>query len=176
MGTFKWPMRIASMDGQQAQDIEATVDTGASFTTLPSRLPRELGVEPMGKRGFLLADSRRIEMDYGEARVTIDGDTAVACVVHNGSSQPYDLLRCGETRFHTGLTTRHQGRRTSRLLPARLHRRKVHRLRGQRRFRMAWKWRRIRFEPRNRHLYCLTRRLHSHHRHKHQPAISLRSS
>ena len=38
MGTFKWPLRIASMDGQQARDIEATVDTGASFTTLPASL------------------------------------------------------------------------------------------------------------------------------------------
>ena len=35
MGTFKWPLSISSMDGQQAQKIEATVDTGASFTTLP---------------------------------------------------------------------------------------------------------------------------------------------
>ena len=26
MGTFKWPLRISSMDGQQAQEIEATVD------------------------------------------------------------------------------------------------------------------------------------------------------
>ena len=56
MGTFKWPLRISSMDGQQGQDIEATVDTGASFTTLPSRFLRELGIEATGKRGFLLAD------------------------------------------------------------------------------------------------------------------------
>ena len=55
------------MDGQQAQDIEATVDTGASFTTLPSRLLRGLGVEATDKRGFLLADGRRVEMDYGQA-------------------------------------------------------------------------------------------------------------
>ena len=75
MGTFKWPLRISSMDGQQAQEIEATVDTGASFTTLPSNLLRELSIEATGRRRFLLADSRRIEMDYGEARVTIDGDT-----------------------------------------------------------------------------------------------------
>ena len=68
MGTFKWPLRISSMDGQRVWDMEATVDTGASFTTLPSSLLRELGIEPMGKRGFLLADSWRIEMDYGEAR------------------------------------------------------------------------------------------------------------
>ena len=59
MGTFKWPLRISSMDGQQAQEIEATVDTGASFTTLPSNLLRELSIEATGRRRFLLADSRR---------------------------------------------------------------------------------------------------------------------
>ena len=81
MGTFKWPLRISSMDGQQAQDIEATVDTGASFTTLPSDLLRELGIEAKGKRGFLLADGRRFEMDYGQARATIDDDSVVTIVV-----------------------------------------------------------------------------------------------
>ena len=60
------PLRISSMDGQQGQDIEATVDTGASFTTLPSRLLRELGIEATGKRGFLLADGRRIEWSTGK--------------------------------------------------------------------------------------------------------------
>ena len=65
MGTFNWPLRISSMDGRQTRDIEATVDTGAAYTTLPASLLREIGVEPTGKRRFLLADGRRIEMDYG---------------------------------------------------------------------------------------------------------------
>ena len=64
------------------------MDTGASFTTLPSRLLRELGIEPMGKRGFLLADGRRIEMDYGEARATIDGDTVTTIVVFGEDDAP----------------------------------------------------------------------------------------
>ena len=51
MGTFSWPLRISSMDGQQARDIEATVDTGAAYTTLPTRLLRELGVTPMAGAG-----------------------------------------------------------------------------------------------------------------------------
>ena len=55
MRTFKWPLRISSMDGQQARDIEATVDTGASFTTLPWNLLRELGIDATGRRGFLVA-------------------------------------------------------------------------------------------------------------------------
>ena len=68
MGTFRWPLRISSMDGQRTQDLEATVDTGAAYTTLPGILLRELGIEPVGKRRSLLANGRRIEMDYGEAR------------------------------------------------------------------------------------------------------------
>ena len=77
MGTFKWPLRISSMSGQQAQELEATVDTGASFTTLPSNLLRELGIEATGKRGFLLADGRRVEMDYGQAWATINGESVI---------------------------------------------------------------------------------------------------
>ena len=49
------------MDGQQAQDIEAAVDTGALFTTLGSGLLRELGIEATGKRGFVLPDGRHVE-------------------------------------------------------------------------------------------------------------------
>ena len=88
MGTFKWPLRISSMDGQQAQDIEATVDTGASFTTLPSNLLRELGIEPTGRRQFLVADGRRIEMEYGQAWATIDGESVVTIVVFGQEEAP----------------------------------------------------------------------------------------
>ena len=63
MGTFKWPLRISSMDGQQSRDIEATVDTGAAYSTLPTSLLNELGVEPMGPTPLLTG--RRTESLYG---------------------------------------------------------------------------------------------------------------
>ena len=88
MGTFSWPMRLSSMDGQQARDIEATVDTGAAFTTLPASLLRDLRIEPMGARRFLLADGRRIEMEYGQAWATIDGDSVVTIVVFAEDNAP----------------------------------------------------------------------------------------
>ena len=88
MGTFQWPMRISSMDGRQSRDIEATVDTGAAYTTLPARLLRELGVEPTGQRRFLLADGRRVYMDYGRAWVTIDGESEVTVVVFGEDNAP----------------------------------------------------------------------------------------
>ena len=88
MGTFNWPLRITSMDGQQSREIEATVDTGAAYTTLPAPLLRELGVTPMGKRRFLLADGRRIELDYGEARASVDGENVTTLVVFGEDNAP----------------------------------------------------------------------------------------
>ena len=88
MGTFNWPLRISSMDGQQARDLEATVDTGAAYTTVPARLLRELGVEPMGKRRFLVADGRRVEMSYGEARATVDGESVTTLVIFAEDDAP----------------------------------------------------------------------------------------
>ena len=88
MGTFNWPIRISSMDGQQVRDIEATVDTGAAYTTLPASLLREIGVEPTGQRRFLVADGRRVFMDYGRAWVTIDGESEVTVVVFGEDNAP----------------------------------------------------------------------------------------
>ena len=88
MGSFGWPLRISSVDGQRSQEIEATVDTGAAYTTLPGGLLRELGIEPVGKRRFLLADGHRIEMDYGEARATVDGESVTTLIVFGEDGAP----------------------------------------------------------------------------------------
>ena len=88
MGTFNWPLRIVGMDGRRPRDIEATVDTGAAYTTLPARLLREVGVEPTGQRRFLLADGRRVDLDYGRAWVTIDGESEVTVVVFGEDDGP----------------------------------------------------------------------------------------
>ena len=88
MGTFTWPLRISSMDGQHSLDVEATVDTGAFYTTLPARLLRELRIEPMGTRRFLLADGRRVEMEYGQAWATIDSESVVTIVAFGKDNAP----------------------------------------------------------------------------------------
>ena len=88
MGTFTSALRIASMDSERSIDVEAIVGTGAAYTTLPGRLLRELGVAPMGKRRFLLADGRRADMDYGQAWATIDGESVVTIVVFGEDAAP----------------------------------------------------------------------------------------
>jgi clan AA aspartic protease len=88
MGTFKCPLRISSMDGEQVRDVEATVDTGAAYTTLPGSLLRDLGIEPIDKRTFVLADGRRVDMEYGRAWATIDGNSEVTIVVFGEEDAP----------------------------------------------------------------------------------------
>jgi len=88
MGTFAWPLRISNMNGGASREIEATVDTGAAYTTLPVRLLRELGIEPLDKGIFLLADGRRVEMDIGRAWATINGASEVTLVVFGDDDAP----------------------------------------------------------------------------------------
>ena len=88
MGTFTSPLRISGMDERETREIEATVDTGAAYTTLPASLLRELGVEPVGRRRFLLADGRQVDMDYGRAWVSINGEREVTIVVFGADDAP----------------------------------------------------------------------------------------
>lgn len=76
------------MDGGEAREIETRVDTAAAYTVLPTRLLRESGVDPMGKRRFLLADGRRIKRDYGQTWAAIDGESVVTLVVSGGDDAP----------------------------------------------------------------------------------------
>ena len=73
MGTFNWPIRITSLDGEQTRDIEATVDTGATYTVLPSSLLREIGIPVTRQARFELGDGRIVQMDVGQAQATING-------------------------------------------------------------------------------------------------------
>ncbi len=88
MGTFKWPLRIASMDGRQSQDIEANVGAGVFYTTLPAGLLRSLGIEPRGKRRVPQAGERGIDLDYGQAWATIDGKSVTTLVVFGEDDSP----------------------------------------------------------------------------------------
>ena len=80
MGVFNWPVRLGSMDGERSLEIEAMVDTGASYSMVPARLLKDLGVSPIGKVGLVLADGRRVETDLGRCWATINGASEVTLV------------------------------------------------------------------------------------------------
>ena len=81
MGTFHWPLTVLSVDRTKEETIEALVNTGASYTLLPSVMLRRMGVVPQRRLEFELANGEIMEHDVGEARIRIDGVEATSIVV-----------------------------------------------------------------------------------------------
>jgi len=81
MGTFAVTIEAGDPQGASFRAVEALVDTGASYTTLPSGLLRELGVAPHGQRPFLLATGDTVIRDIGRTWVRIDGQMEMTIVV-----------------------------------------------------------------------------------------------
>ena len=81
MGVFDWPIRVSSPDGARSVEIDAIVDTGATYTALPTGMLEQLGVTPTRRHTFELADGRSQVMNVGSVRVTINDATGVTPVV-----------------------------------------------------------------------------------------------
>ncbi len=81
MGTFRTSIAIGDPQGQEYEPIEALVDTGATYTTLPGSLLRRLGVPSDRRVEFELADGTIIEQDVGQRWVRINGATAIVPIV-----------------------------------------------------------------------------------------------
>src|SRR5437867_1782298 len=71
MGTFFHPITIIGPNGKES--IDALVDTGVSFTTLPASLLRRLGVRPFRRARLRLADGQVAERDLGRVTARING-------------------------------------------------------------------------------------------------------
>ena len=72
MGTFYVTIQVADPFREQYANIDALVDTGASYTSLPGNFLDELGIERDEIRQFELADNRIVEYPLGETRVRIE--------------------------------------------------------------------------------------------------------
>ena len=113
MGTFKETIYVSDGNGGPAAEVSVLVDTGATFTVLPTSLMRDrLGIKQRRTDTFTLADGSKMTLPIGEARISVEGREATSPVVF-GSESSYML---GATSLQTlGLvadTTNH------RLVPA----------------------------------------------------------
>ncbi|MCG2691338.1 aspartyl protease family protein [Microgenomates group bacterium] len=57
------------------------VDTGASFTVLPNKFVKKLGLKPKKTQSFSLADGTTVTRKLGFAMVEINGDKSPSMVV-----------------------------------------------------------------------------------------------
>lgn len=74
MGTFSVSISVGTPDRSSFRELEALVDTGATFSSAPRDVLEELGHEPIATRTFELADGRTVDLNLCEAPVRLDGE------------------------------------------------------------------------------------------------------
>lgn len=79
--TFSVIIEVGDPQGRRFVAVEALVDTGASDTALPEALLRALGVQPLTRRLYRLANGTRVMRDVGQTMVRIAGSQRVVSVV-----------------------------------------------------------------------------------------------
>ena len=87
MGTFTHTLTLLSASGDARETVQALVDTGATYTWLPTDLLDRLGVRPEEQRPFVVADGREVSYGIAWIRIRIDGRTqpTIAVFGHPGS-------------------------------------------------------------------------------------------
>jgi len=88
MGTFRVSIEVGDPAGQRYEAVEALVDTGATYATLPAPLLQSLEVVPHTRDTFVLADGRRVERDIGRTWIRVDGRTELTLVVFGEPATP----------------------------------------------------------------------------------------
>ena len=80
MGTFRVDLSVGNLFTDARTNVEALVDTGATYSMIPRSVLEELGIEPVATRISRIADGSRMEMQTSWARFTAEGQNAVARV------------------------------------------------------------------------------------------------
>jgi predicted aspartyl protease len=81
MGTFRQRVEIATTPQGPFEEMEALVDTCATYTQAPASLLHSLGVDAIDSETFVLADGSQVERRVGEITLRLDGRTRTTLIV-----------------------------------------------------------------------------------------------
>ena len=81
MGTFTVSLQVGDLTGQQFVEIDALVDTGATYTVLPEDVLDQLGIEREGQRRFESDNERVVEYSVGYASISLEEREIIGMVV-----------------------------------------------------------------------------------------------
>ena len=73
MGTFRYPIVVYDPEGKNKREIQALVDTGATYTWIPRPILEDLGYRPIFTRRLRLADGNVVVREGCEVRLEIEG-------------------------------------------------------------------------------------------------------
>lgn len=88
MGTFYHPITLIGPTGA-SETLEALVDTGAAFTTIPTAVLDRLGVRPHRRVRLRLANGETVEWELGRLLAQLDGvEEEILCVFGSAEAPP----------------------------------------------------------------------------------------
>ena len=89
MGTFTQSITLLAASGGQTETLDALVDTGATFTGVPSAVLERLGVEPHRTVRLRLANGQIEERSLGRVRAELNGESEeIICVFGDPDAPP----------------------------------------------------------------------------------------
>ena len=89
MTTFRYTIQIGDATRSRFETVDAWVDTGASYTMVPSTMLETLGHTPTYRRPFRLASGSVVELGVCQVPLRIGEDTViVSCVFGDNGSEP----------------------------------------------------------------------------------------
>lgn len=80
MGVFSTTVSIGNLEGGDALEVQALIDTGASDSMFPASMLEYLHLRPRSQVDYVLADGSEVTYGRGQARVSI-GDRDGICPV-----------------------------------------------------------------------------------------------
>ena len=87
MGTFRVEISVGHPHGGDLYPVSALVDTGAGHSMMPAVLLEQLGLTPLERLQFKVADGRRVEYDVADARFNIFGRERFCPVIFGPEDQ-----------------------------------------------------------------------------------------
>ena len=88
MGVFSVAIQVGDLEGRRFEPVEAWVDTGAFYSSVPRALLESLGVVPHIREPFRLADGRVVESEIGRAFIRVADREEITLVLFAEPESP----------------------------------------------------------------------------------------
>ena len=75
VGTFYVDFTLWNMERTRSHTVNGLVDTGAFYPQVPALILEDLGIEREFSEVFRLADGTRLELDVGQVRIELEGQS-----------------------------------------------------------------------------------------------------
>ena len=81
MGLTHVAVRLFNSDSQDAYEADFLVDTGTMDTMAPASKLRKIGMQPVGKDIYELANGEIVEFEHGNAELTFMGEVVPVRII-----------------------------------------------------------------------------------------------